>query len=244
MATLKERLPGLREEFLLRLKEKKKKFGEDDPREWYSYMSDHRFLAVCSYVLDHNVQGFLDHMKQVVHYQLKEFNKKMTDPAWAYWNYPCYQSILNALNSHDPLSVVEITKYTLNVNLKSQIHVLAKYLHKAFRLFILGQDGTRQDLDDMETIFAKRLKSYVGYAICFQAIYDHDKEKFLSGFDTMIKGHKRLSTPQGIFGGYEDEVIAFWPLAVVNLARLKGLDVMVDYPLVPKDLVIKQLGGL
>lgn len=60
----------------------------------------------------------------------------------------------------------------------------------------------------------------------------------------MLKGHKRLSTPQGIFGGTDDEVIALWPLAVINLARLKGLDVMVDDPLVPKELITKQLGGL
>ena len=246
MATLKERLPGLREEFLLRLKEKKEKFGEDAPNQWYWYMFRHRFLAVCSYVLDHDVQGFLDHMKQVVHYQNKMLDKRDAGEYpedYEFVSAPAFDKIFETLCTQDLDLIKNIVNRFFNINLK-KTGPLAKHCHKAFRLFILGQDGTRQDLEDMETIFAKRLKSYMGYAICFQAIYDHDKEKFLSGFATMIKGHKRLSTPQGIFGGTVNEVIAFWPLAVVNLARLKGLDVMVDYPLVPKDLVIKQLGGL
>ncbi|HCU06150.1 MAG TPA: hypothetical protein DIC42_00995 [Holosporales bacterium] len=246
MGDLQERLSDLKIEYLEQHNKRKEEKGEDDPRTWYWYMDDHRFFAVCSYVLDHDVQGFIDHMKQVVHYQNKMLDKRDAGEYpedYEFVSAPAFDKIFETLCTQDLDLIKNIVKRFLNINLK-KTGPLAKHCHKAFRLFILGQDGTRADLNDMEIIFAKRLKSYVGYALCFQAIYDHDKEKFLSGFATMIKGHKRLSTPQGIFGGTVDEVIAFWPLAVVNLARFKGLDVMVDYPLVPKELITKQLGGL
>ncbi len=207
-------------------------------------MSHHRFFAVCSYVLGHDVQGFINHMKKTSAYFIKTLQKyEESGLDYGFAEDASCRMIPTVICSLETSMIKDVLTYTSKRDTK-KMDPLAKYLHKAFRLFILGKDGTRADLDDMETIFSKRLKSYVGYALCFQAIHDKDKEKFLAGFDTMIKGHKRLSTPQGVFGGTVDEVIAFWPLAVVNLARFKGLDVMVDYPLVPKDLIAKQLGGL
>lgn len=90
----------------------------------------------------------------------------------------------------------------------------------------------------------KKKNPFLGYAQCFKAIYHKDCEAFYQGFDVMMKGHKRLCHPYGMFGNSADEVLAIWPLAVVNLARFKGLDVIVNHPLVPQELVTKQLGGL
>ena len=244
MDKLIDRLSVLYPKGLGHFNNKKKKFGENEPREWASYCYDHRFFAVCSYVLDHDVQGFIDHMKKASAYFIKTLQKyEESGLDYGFAEDASCRMIPTVICSLETSMIKDVLTYTSKRDTK-KMDPLAKYLHKAFRLFILGKDGTRADLDDMETIFSKRLKSYVGYALCFQAIHDKDKEKFLAGFDTMIKGHKRLSTPQGVFGGTVDEVIAFWPLAVVNLARFKGLDVMVDYPLVPKDLIAKQLGGL
>lgn len=245
--SFKERLPELKQR-LLDYHDKMKTNDGDHYLRWPEYSSDHRFFAVCSYVLDEDVSAFLDHMKKCVDYRWRLYQRVdegLCSPDNGYVNAVSYDVAFNVLCTQDVDLILKIVTRMEKISITGRkVIPFFQFFFKAFRLLILGRGGTYQDLEAMEERFAQKEKSYVGYPQCFKAIYNQDQQAFLKAFDTLMKGHKRLCTPQGFFGGSEDEVIAFWPLAIVNLARLKGLDVMVDHPLVPKDLITQQLGGL
>lgn len=245
--SFKERLPELRAEHIKMYDWIKENKGDSYLR-WSDYSRYHRFFAVCSYVLDHDINAFLDNMKQCVDYRWRLYekvDKGEYSPEDGYVNAVSYDVAFNVLCTQDVDLILKLIIRMEKISITGRkVIPFFQFFFKAFRLLILGRGGCYQDLEAMEERFAQKEKSYVGYPQCFKAIYNQDPQAFLKAFDTLMKGHKRLCTPQGFFGGSEDEVIAFWPLAVVNLARLKGLDVMVDHPLVPKDLITQQLGGL
>lgn len=116
---------------------------------------------------------------------------------------------------------------------------LMGYLHFFLSGFLYGTPAHFKDvLEEAEMHWSKRLKSYVGYSLAFKAIYEEDSEAFVDALTVLLKGHKRLCHPFGIYGGTEDEVIAIWPLGVANLARLKGLTFDFNHPLLPRELII------
>lgn len=128
-------------------------------------MTANRVFAICAYVLDKNVHGFFDHMKQCVEYSLKELQHMATNEPLVNMDYGYYQDILYALSSGIIDYVKNITIFNEKVNLKKpKPPAVPLYFHKAFRLLILGRDATYHDLEEMEEVFAKKEKSF--FRIC------------------------------------------------------------------------------
>jgi hypothetical protein len=106
-----------------------------------------------------------------------------------------------------------------------------------FQITILDIKFEGNIFQEMYGIFQKKYKSYAGYALAFEAINKRDSEIFYKAFEMVMKGHRVLCRRGAEFGDSEDEIIAIWPLGLINLARMKGMDVTVDDSLVPKDLL-------
>lgn len=237
-----ERLPELQLSMMDIFSFKKNNQGED-PRAWASYMGKHRFFAVTSYILDKDREGFFEHLKKSVDYQIKLFSQEDEKRRLHEYRVPTFREVFISLCLGSPENALSLMEYIKQVDLNDSTK-LATAFHKAFRLLILGTGGTPAELDENIIIFQNKYKSYAGYPLCFKAIYDQDSIAFQKGFEVLMKGHKVLSRANNEFGNTVDSIIALWPLGIVNLARMKGMDVMVDHPLIPQDLIVEKIGGL
>lgn len=123
-----------------------------------------------------------------------------------------------------------------NTNLKKSTP-FDRYFNYMFQITILDIKHDKNVFKEMREVFLKKYKSYAGYPVCFEAIFNKDNEAFEVGFKEVMKGHRVLCRRGAKFGDTEDEIIAIWPLGLINLARMKGMDVSVDDELVPKDLL-------
>lgn len=217
--------------------------GLEDPYSWSWYMSDHRLFAIAAYVLDRNVEGYFDHLKQMLHWQFKLLDNSGKEGFENYITYVLYKEMMNTLVYGDPKACLKTAQYMGKVDLeKERPPIQIKALHLGLRLLLLGKGATRKDLDEMETLVLKKKKSMVGFIQCFKAIYDKDEDAFYEGFKNIMKMYKTFVASGTVFG--PDETLGMWPIAIMNLARLKGMDVEVDLPLVPKELLVKEGGDL
>ena len=237
-----DRFERVRENTIESFEWRKKHRGED-PLYWDTYMGDHRLLAIAAYVLDHDVKGFRDHMGKVMDYTFKSFEKCKEQGRGVFINSICYLNIFDILSYGDSSLAVKAMEYAEDVDLKKERPLASvKYINLAFRLLIIGRKAKAEDLDEMVTLHEKKKKSFMGYALCFKAIYDQDIQAFEEGFKVLMKGYK--TSLSSLIGFQTDETLAMWPLGVVNLARMKGLDVKPEHPLVPQELMIEKVGDL
>lgn len=214
----RERIPKAKEQF----KEKGIPF----------IISHHRFLAVGDYIETGDVEKFRDHLRKATQYKIEMFEraKKGERISESFLIQSSFREVFNPLAAGDfdlAKKLMEEMKY---IKLIKRDTTYGYSFNIIFRNLLLNleADSIEQVLSDFEDQCKRRFKSEVGYPICFRAIYHKDEEAFKKGVEIMMKGHRR------VFQDSEDEVIAIWPLGVVNLARMKGLDVTVDHPLVPK----------
>ncbi|MBS0186072.1 MAG: hypothetical protein JSS34_07020, partial [Proteobacteria bacterium] len=123
---------------------------------------------------------------------------------------------------------------------KKYIYLNGNYLgawHEFFRVFVLQDPLNHESLQKWTDLTATKFKSYAGYPLAFKAIADKDLPALEKAFKEIMKGHKQLCKPSGYFQ-LEDNFIAIWPLAILNLARFKGLFFEVNSPYIPENLLI------
>jgi hypothetical protein len=196
----------------------------------------HRFLAVADYIETGDVNKFRDHLRKATEYKIQMFEraKKGERISESFLIQSSFREVFNPLAAGDLDLARQLMEEMKDIKLVKRDTTYGYSFNMIFRNLILNleQDSIKQVLSDFEDQCKRRFKSEMGYPLCFRAIYHKDKEGFMKGFEFMMKGHRR------IFQDNEDEVIGIRPLGIVNLARMKGMDVMVDHPLVPKDLLV------
>lgn len=233
----------IREYYIESYDEKLNHRGTEDSTAWCRYVFYHRLFAIAAYVLDQDIEGYFDHLKQMMHWQFKLLDNSGKEGCENHITYVLYVDMMDTLVYGDSKACLKTAQYMGQVDL-SKVHppVEVKAYHLGLRLLLLGTGGTRKDLDDMEERLLKKKKSVVGYIQCFKAIYDKDIEAFYEGFKYIMKMYKTFVASGTVHA--PDETLGMWPIAIMNLARLKGMDVKVDLPLVPKELLVKKVGGL
>ena len=114
---------------------------------------------------------------------------------------------------------------------------LQEYFFKMFRALLLDyKDVDRLALaKEAEEYFAKKFKTFVGYAQIFQAIELKDEALFKEAMDNVMKGFGKMWQR---FYLKPDCFIAFWPLGMANLGRHYGFKCDINYPRLPRELVI------
>lgn len=77
-----------------------------------------------------------------------------------------------------------------------------------------------------------------GYPLVMQAIVDGNLAAAQAGFAELLKGHRKESRKDKLFGDMEDEVVCVWGVGLANLARWRGLPVDPEDALIPADLLV------
>jgi len=85
----------------------------------------------------------------------------------------------------------------------------------------------------------KTSRSFRGYARVFEAIQEGDSRKANAGFVELLKGHRRLCKGNGVLRQSVYEDMCIWGLGLANLAGSYGLDMQIEDPLIPSELIIK-----
>ena len=205
-----------------------------------SIVSTYRYLSVADYVETHNVQVFCDYMHKASEYYLKLFERFEDGErvSWSFLDEDSFKYVWNALCSGDWDITHKLMEhiYKHNQDLKKASH-FDRYFNHMFWISVLDLPFDEAIFQEMYTIFQKKYKSYAGYALAFEAINKRDPDAFSKAFEVVMKGHRVLCRRGAEFGDSVDEIIAIWPLGLINLARMKGMNVTVNDPLVPKDLL-------
>ena len=79
-----------------------------------------------------------------------------------------------------------------------------------------------------------KLAGFKGYHEVFQAYLSGSFADVEVGILNIIKEHQRI----GFFVDTTDELISVWGIGLVNLLRAKGVDIVLDDPLIPTQLLI------
>ena len=84
--------------------------------------------------------------------------------------------------------------------------------------------------------------AFRGYVTVFEAMLEQDSEKANRGFKEILIGHVEECKGKGnrYFKDSEEEDICIWGLGMANLAIYSGLDVKIDHPLIPKELLVSK----
>jgi hypothetical protein len=80
--------------------------------------------------------------------------------------------------------------------------------------------------------------NFAGYVPVLRAIVSRDSAAAEVAFPELLSGHRRESKGQGLFSDTEDEFLCVWGVGLLNLAHARGMDVKVDDPLIPMELVM------
>jgi hypothetical protein len=205
-----------------------------------SIIVTHRYLAVADYVATHDPKVFRDNIYKSVEYEVKLYERFEVgeDISWSYLDEDSYKYLWNALCSGDFSISHRLMEHIYKHNMDlSNASAFDRYFNYMFQVSILDIKFEENIFQEMYEIFQKKYKSYAGYALAFESIYKKDAAAFDNAFEIVMKGHRVLCRRGAEFGDSEDEIIAIWPLGLINLARMKGMDVTVDDSLVPKDLL-------
>lgn len=213
-----------------------------------------RYLAAVNYVRRKDSDEFRNAMYKTANYLVGVFERheKNMSVSFSYIDDDSHERQWNALASGDWNISKRLMEYIYkynqddkdsyppewqaNTNLKKSTP-FDRYFNYMFQMVILRVKRNKNVFKEAREVFLKKHKSYAGYPLCFEAIYNQNKEAFEVGIKEVMKGHRVLCRRGAKFGDTEDEIIAIWPLGLINLARMKGMDVSAEDELVPKDLL-------
>lgn len=205
----------------------------------------HEFLAVADYIKTKSVKVFRDHMRKAAWYQLEMFRRaKAGEPILdCYLEMTMYPEMLKALAAGDYELFKEFGPYVRN--LKNYAHGEVRRFFRVLKdLACDDREDLVEAIEDMKEYFGRKVKSMVGYAEAFEAIEAKDEEGFVEAYKKMMKGHRILCRSPGRWHASPQWDLAIWPLAMVNLARFKGMKAEVpEDEMVPKALMVEGEGG-
>ena len=203
-------------------------------------LGTHRLFAIADYLKTRNPEIFSREMLIESEYLLKLYERYGAGEkvSSCFLDDDTYRNLWNALASGNWSISYKLMEHIYKYNKDlSKSTPFDRYFNYMFQITILDVKHDKNVFKEMREVFLKKYKSYAGYPVCFEAIYNKNNEAFEAGFKEVMKGHRILCRRGAEFGDTEDEIIAIWPLGLINLARMKGMDVSVDDELVPKDLL-------
>lgn len=203
-----------------------------------------RFLAVADYSLDKSVEAFRSQAIEATELRRCLFERfDSGDPVSpSYVSMMSYKSVFNALAAgNGDLAKSFATSMGGRDSVESEydrpFDIALGYSLKS--LLVADDLAAAQWIKEFSAACREPDNAdFQGYAKVLQAVLDKDSESAAQGVEDVIVGHKRQSKVGGLFKDTEDELLCVWGIGVANLARLRGVPIQVDDPLIPSDLLV------
>lgn len=152
-----------------------------------------------------------------------------------------YQKLLDALASAD-LNVAK----TLGKRMGGRPAVELKYDREFEIAFGYALKAILEDddiaatarIDDLErSCVHEDYQNFAGCAPVLRAIVTRDSVAFETVFPQFLVGQRRESNGRGLFSDAPDKYLSIWGIGLINLAKSRGMDVEINDPLIPTELV-------
>lgn len=203
-----------------------------------------RFLAVADYVLHRDIPAFRNQLIEAAHHRVRLFERIDAGEAISpsYVSMMSYKALLNALAAGDQsvaraLAALMGGRDAVEQEYDRPFDIALGYTLKS----ILAGDGiaAMSHVEALESACRDpENQDFMGYAKALKAIVTQDADLLQDGLKEVLAGHKRQSKGSGLFKDTEDEVLCVWGVGLANLARMSGLPVGTDDPLIPGDLLV------
>jgi len=201
-----------------------------------------RLSGIAEYVVNHDVGIFKKRLREAASIKLKIIQRFDSGEmiSGSLVSMLVYKSLFDALASGD-FSLSE--KLASAMGGRNQIeekndHPFDRAFGYALKALVLNLDDQADRVASFKAVTNEpENKDFAGYAEGLEAIQNNDSIWFLSALHRVISGHKKQCKGSGVFKDTEDEVLCVWGLGLINLAKLRGLDVQFDDPLIPGILV-------
>lgn len=249
MVGLVERLEIIEQEQLETLSFLENEYGSDKRYDENGSISRckkgmKRLFALCDYKLRGDIEGFRKNLRDSAALTKSFFDRyNEGDPIpESFVTMNSFYELLDALASGDfelSKSFAQVMGGRESIEIEND-HPFDRAFGYALRALILDY---RTDLDHwlkLANSEVKRsdVKYFQGYVDGLYAIRDKDNEKFQEAMNKILKDHKKLCQPGGIYDDTKEEALCFGGLGLINLARDKGLDVTVDDEYLPEELIV------
>lgn len=202
-----------------------------------------RFLAVADYVLSKNIAAFRSELSEAAELRRKLFDRfdagESVSPS--YVSMIAHKSLFNALAAGDEALAKAFAariggREAIEHEYDRQFDMALGYTLK--NLLVSDDAAAARYLDAFEAACQESENTdFKGYAKVLRAILNQDVTAANEGFVDLLSGHKRQCKGSGLFKDTEDEVLCVWGIGLANLARMRGLAVQPNGPLIPVDLL-------
>lgn len=228
---LKEQIYYRNENKLFLLERIKKEYNEDNVYSFVGvWSSDVIYLAIQELVIVHNVEKAKQHFYTSA--RLQELLIKKRDDSSLDWNIKvlCYAVLSDCKSVIETYGSLRHTKYEALMKNGSSTFI---YIFQAI---------IREDWNDFEYLMGimkeKSIKKYkvleIDY-LFFQSIFNKDKLGCETSINQLLE--KRNNNYRNKYNFHKD-FFSFPALGYAKLAWLKGIEVEINHPLVPKELLI------
>jgi hypothetical protein len=208
-----------------------------------SLASHLRFIGIAEYVLNHDIAGFKSNFEEAARISNQLFVRyDAGEPiAPSLVSMIRYQELFCALAA----GALELTRgFAGRMGGREKIekefdHPFDRTLGYTLKSFALEDRGKMELWSGKFTERCERKTNANdrGYALMFESILESDESKANESLIAIIEGHRRLSK-RGRYKDMVDETLCVWGIGIVNLARIHGLNVSSEAPLIPADLLI------
>lgn len=149
-------------------------------------------------------------------------------------------AVLEALAASSFDHAHELVRLMRSDALKSTMQATTTPFIDAMSTMILAYIEQSPDLPEqvgvMEKHCLKKDLRFAAYPRLVRALDNDDAVVANAVLPSMLADHRRLAK-SGLFQNTDSELIAVWPMGLINLARSRGLNVTCDDPLIPMELL-------
>lgn len=153
---------------------------------------------------------------------------------------PAYQSTLDALAIGDETLAKQVAA-EIQHRAPGKGHRFSRLFAFTLKAAVLEADEFEERLVELENVVPKRgCKQFAGHAAVFRCLLERDEAGVTPAFESLLRGHRKLSVGAGMFNNTPDKYLCVWGVGLANLLLLRGLPVEIDDPLMPRQLLVRK----